>query len=110
MPRVRNLVREFHSFDGFQHLAIHARIPAPALSPPVEIFQFDPEHGSLNCIKPEIAAQNFVVVFRPESVTTQQAQALGKLRAVGSDHSTVTESPKVLGREKAEAREIAKGA
>src|SRR5438552_15290796 len=107
MPGVRNLPRQFHGLRLPQILSVNAGVVPARLSPGIEVLQLDAKHSRLNLIEAEIAAKQLVVILRPEAMTAQQPDFIGKFRIVRGDHAAVAEPAEIFGRVKADAAEIA---
>src|SRR6202023_3665432 len=85
-------------------------VAPPRRAPRLEVRQLDVEHGGLQLIDTEIAADEGVVVLRPAAMHAQDFHALGE-RGVSRDaHAGIAECAQVLSGKERQAADLAEAA
>ena len=89
--------------------AVSVTVSPASFGPAVQVLQLYPQHCGLDGIKPEVATEDLVVVFRAVAVVAKQPGPVGQLQVIGGDHAAVAKSSQVLRWEEAETAHVADG-
>src|ERR1035441_6302122 len=82
---------------------VSLRIPLPGGCPVIQMSQFGGDHGGLEAVQAEIAANHLVVIFGLGTMRAQPHQILRPPRVSSHHHASVAGGSQVLGREKGKA-------
>ena len=73
-----------------KHLFITLSVSPSTGMPLGKIFKFYIEYRGLHCVKPEIPANNSMMIFRSSAMDAENTQFFSQIQVVGNDHSTIT--------------------
>jgi len=113
VPTARQRSRRPHRWRELrarERRRVALRVALPRRAPRLEVRQLDVEHGGLQLIDTEVAADEGVVVLRLAAMHAQDFHALGERCVCRDAHAGIAECAQVLGGKERQAADLAEAA